>query len=396
MKTIVKVFVGTIFLLAVITGIYLYYNYYESITITHFLFFSIVLFFTNNGIQTSSTSREIKISMMLPISFLIMYAYGPFWTAIILAVGGIYLNVPKNNYIYKFTFNRSMFVLTGAASSLMFQYIYENVYNDIFISFAAASLVYYVVNNGLVLIVVRLDTGKHNVTESLFILNVLANLVVSYFIGILLWYTYQYSNLVVVILLVIFVYIIRHFIYANLHKYKIQHDLKKSNKELEYIKLKNIFFRNLSHEFKTPLNLIFSSVQLMEMQTGNMELEHKEKMERYLAIVKQNSFRLLRLVNNLIDLTKFDSESYKLNKQNIDIVTLGRKVTYSVEEYILSKNKKLEFDANTESIITACDPIQIERVLLNLLSNAVKFTDEGDIISVSIKKLDGTVRIIVQ
>ncbi len=118
-----------------------------------------------------------------------------------------------------------------------------------------------------------------------------------------------------------------------------------------------------------------------------MTEENREKMKNYIGISKQNSFRLLRLVNNLIDLTKYDSDSYKLNKENINIINHVKKVCFSVEDYVLAKGKVLEFNTSIDKLITACDPIQIERVLLNLLSNAVKFTDKDDIISVNIDKV---------
>ncbi len=398
MKPIAKLFVGLVFIVAVISSIFLYYNYYVSISLGYFILFILIIFFTTNFINTSSSSRNINIGMILPIAFIIMGIYGPFWAPIIISISTFKIKHRKENYIYKFIFNRSMFLITGAASALTYQYLISNLNIDgVLIPFAIASLVYYIVNNFLVLTVVRLASGTNNIKEdSLFIVNLLANLVISYFIGLLLWYSYQYYNIFIMILVIIFVYIIRHFIYANLNKLRIQNDLKKSNQELEYIKLKNTFFRNLSHEFKTPLNLIFSSMQLIERQTEKMTEENRQKMNKYIGISKQNSFRLLRLVNNLIDLTKFDSDSYNLNKRNVDIINLVKRVTLSVEAYVLSQNKVLEFNTSIDRLITACDPIQFERVLLNLLSNAVKFTDKNDVITVSINKVRNNVIISVK
>ncbi len=267
MKPIVKLFVGIIVVIAMICGIFLYYNYYTSISLLHFILFASMILFTNNITYISSSSKDINIGMILPVAFIIMDIYGPFWAAIISSFGTITLKHRKEHYTYKFIFNAAMLSITAAASALTYQYLVFNLdIEGVLIPFALASLVYYIVNNSLVLSVVRMSSSTNNIKreDSLFIVNLLANLVISYFIGLLLWYSFKYYNVFVMLLIVIFVYIIRHFIYANLHKLKIQKDLQKSNQELEYTKLKNTFFRNLSHEFKTPLNLIFSSIQLME------------------------------------------------------------------------------------------------------------------------------------
>ncbi len=399
MKPIVKLFVGIVALISIICGTFLYFNYYTSISLYHFILFVLIIWFTNNFIDTTTFSRDVNVGMVLPIAFVIMNTYGPFWVAVIISISSVKLDHRKEHYFYKFVFNRAMFIITGAASALTYQYFMVNQsVETILMAFAIASLVYYIVNNLLVLSVVSLASGSNSINEDSFsyVCNLFANIIISYFIGLLLWYSFQYYNIFVMLLIITFIYIIRHFIYANLHKLKIQKDLYKSTQELEYIKLKNTFFRNLSHEFKTPLNLIFSSIQLMERQTSKMSEENRKKMNNYIGISKQNSFRLLRLVNNLIDLTKFDSDSYKLNKRNIDIINLVKRVSFSVEDYVLAKGKVLEFNTSIKKLITACDPNQIERVLLNLLSNAVKFTDNGDTISVNIDKVKDNVIISVK
>lgn len=142
------------------------------------------------------------------------------------------------------------------------------------------------------------------------------------------------------------------------------------NETLEYDKIKTEFFSNISHELRTPLNIILSALQLIDIQkkgTGKNQ-------EKYLKIIRQNCYRLVRLVNNLIDITRIDLDFFELNVKNCNIVEIVEEITLSVAEYIKSKGLKLKFDTNTEEKIIACDPDQIERVILNLISNAVKFT----------------------
>jgi len=155
--------------------------------------------------------------------------------------------------------------------------------------------------------------------------------------------------------------------------------------KLEYEKVRNEFFANISHELRTPLNVILSALQLIELKQvewNNFNLF----MGKYLKIMKQNCFRQIRLVNNIIEMTKIDADYFELHFQNIDIVELIREITVSVTEYVSNKGVKLSFHTEIEKCITALDPDKIEIILLNLLSNAVKFTELGDSIAVTISK----------
>lgn len=100
--------------------------------------------------------------------------------------------------------------------------------------------------------------------------------------------------------------------------------------------------------------------------------------------MKQNCYRMLRLVNNLIDLTKIDSGYLKLNLKNQEVISIVEDIILSVAEYIESKNISIQFDTEVEEKYMACDEDIIERVILNLLSNAVKFTPAGGNIWVNV------------
>lgn len=155
---------------------------------------------------------------------------------------------------------------------------------------------------------------------------------------------------------------------------------------IEYDRIKTEFFANISHELRTPLNVIFGAIQLMDLYAENdMMVENIHSVKRYLKNMKQNSYRMLRLINNLIDLTKIDSGYLKLNMKNHNIISIVEDITLSVAQYIESKGLNILFDTDVEEKIVACDADVIERVVLNLLSNAIKFTSEGGDIYVDIK-----------
>jgi len=154
---------------------------------------------------------------------------------------------------------------------------------------------------------------------------------------------------------------------------------------LEYERIKTEFFTNISHEFRTPLNVIFTTIQLINANLNDKAVLADDKnMRKYLNLIKQNCFRLLRLVNNLIDITKIDSGFFELNLQNHNIVRVVEEITLSVAEYIKNKGITFQFDTDVEEKIIACDADKIERIMLNLLSNAVKFTKPGGSIMVNV------------
>lgn len=125
----------------------------------------------------------------------------------------------------------------------------------------------------------------------------------------------------------------------------------------------------------------------MDIYLNNIhDLKGYEKFINLNNSMKQNCYRLIRLVNNLIDITKIDSGFLELNLTNYDIVKIVRDITFSVSEFVKLKSLDLEFCCNIDEKIIACDPDKIERILLNLLSNAIKFTKAGDKISVNIKE----------
>lgn len=158
----------------------------------------------------------------------------------------------------------------------------------------------------------------------------------------------------------------------------------------EYNKLKTQLFSTISHELKTPLNIIFGAVQLLEKMHSSASLD------KYTKIMKQNCYRLLRLINNLIDINKIEIGFYKLDLHNCDIVKIIEDITLSIVDYTDSKDIELIFDTDIEEKITACDAEKLERVMLNLLSNAIKFTEPGGSILVNIYDKDDSIMISVK
>ncbi|MBX4259494.1 HAMP domain-containing histidine kinase [Clostridium estertheticum] len=174
----------------------------------------------------------------------------------------------------------------------------------------------------------------------------------------------------------------------ELQMLKLKEDAKTTiellNETKEHNKFITEFFCNISHELKTPLNVIFASLQMMNMYNESTEEKIIEKRRKYLQIMKKNSNRLIRLINNLLDITKLDSGFITLHMENGNIVYLIEDITMSIISIAESKGIDIIFDTNVEEKLMAFDGDKIERIILNLLSNALKFTDRGGKIYVTV------------
>lgn len=153
---------------------------------------------------------------------------------------------------------------------------------------------------------------------------------------------------------------------------------------LEYDKIKAEFIANMSHELRTPLNIIFSTVQLFDVVISKNEPIHIERINNYISSLKQNCYRLIRLVNNLIDITRIDCGNIELDLKNQNIVEVTEDIVQSTADYLQSMNRIVVFDTDQEEKIMAFDLEKLERILLNLISNATKFTSPGDTIKVNL------------
>ena len=155
-------------------------------------------------------------------------------------------------------------------------------------------------------------------------------------------------------------------------------------KSAEMEKLRMEFFANISHEFKTPVNLIYSVLQLLELKLKNNIGEDGESYINYIEMAKKNIFRLLKLINNLIDSTKLETGFFNVNIKNHDIVSCVEDITMSICGFAEKNKISITFDTEEEEKIIAFDLNHLERILLNILSNSIKFNRENGNIDVNL------------
>lgn len=161
--------------------------------------------------------------------------------------------------------------------------------------------------------------------------------------------------------------------------------------------MKNNFIANVSHELRTPLNIIIGTIQLFELYLKKGSIEFKEEsLYDKMDYLKNNSNRLLRLVNNIIDITKLDAGFFTISKGTYNIISVVENITLSTIPYAEYRDIQLIFDTDIEEVYCSFDKERIERVILNLLSNAIKFTPQGGEVKVSTTYMNNEINIVVQ
>jgi signal transduction histidine kinase/DNA-binding response OmpR family regulator/ligand-binding sensor domain-containing protein len=152
---------------------------------------------------------------------------------------------------------------------------------------------------------------------------------------------------------------------------------EQSEKLKELDKVKSRFFANISHEFRTPLTLIMGPLEQIIFKTTDKE------QEKQLNLMLRNSQRLLSLINQLLELSKFDSGQMKLQTSWQNIIPFLKGIVASFEPVTAKNELDLTFQAEEENIMLYFDAEKLEEVMFNLLSNAVKFTPAGGRITVT-------------
>ncbi|CAH2214932.1 PAS domain-containing sensor histidine kinase [Tepidibacter aestuarii] len=173
---------------------------------------------------------------------------------------------------------------------------------------------------------------------------------------------------------------------------KVYQEEKKLREKIEHDRIKDEFFANLSHELRTPLTIILGAIQLLENTSESIV----PRQNKSFKTLKQNGYRLLRLINNLLDITKIDAGYFDINMDKYNIVSVVEDITLSVVDYVENKGLYIEFDTEIEEKIVSCHIESMDRIILNLISNAVKFTPEGGSIFVNIFDEVDNVKIVIK
>ena len=172
----------------------------------------------------------------------------------------------------------------------------------------------------------------------------------------------------------------------------------KLQSEIEAHKINDVkkseFISTLSHELKTPLNIFYSIIQLLDKTKAIGVKEFKETYDKYSDSLKLNIKRMLRLVNNIVDSIRIDTGVFKAEFGNYEVVSIIEDIVMSTVPFAQSKNISIEFDTNVEEHFIKCDPTMIEKIVLNLVSNSIKYTKNKGSIKVNIILKDDILEIV--
>ncbi|MEJ1239258.1 ATP-binding protein [Chryseolinea sp. T2] len=172
----------------------------------------------------------------------------------------------------------------------------------------------------------------------------------------------------------------------DLNRVRLQH----RNEHLaELDQLRSNFIANISHEFRTPLTLILGP--LSDLQNQIKDTSHKAM----LASVIRNARSLLRLINQLLDVSKIDAGNLALHATDVELVQLLREITSSYESLAKGKNIRYFFHSDIRELEMFSDPANIEKIIHNLLSNAFKFTSSGGEIVLSLRVVGKYAEVVV-
>lgn len=186
------------------------------------------------------------------------------------------------------------------------------------------------------------------------------------------------------------IYLIKWIRMRNNRKIEIkrQEEEQKQKEKLEQMKLN--FFTNISHEFRTPLSLIMTPLDLLRKEAEDSVLKEK------LSSIYGHSYELLTLVNQLLDFRKLEVSGEELRLSYGDFIEFSEIVFDSFKPLAKSKSITFELTKAEDAVYMFFDKDKVQKIFNNLLSNAFKFTSEGGRVLVSISKEEGSIKLDVK
>ncbi|HTP29745.1 MAG TPA: ATP-binding protein, partial [Anaeromyxobacteraceae bacterium] len=170
--------------------------------------------------------------------------------------------------------------------------------------------------------------------------------------------------------------------------------LEQAHAELRQLdEFKSRFFANMTHELRTPLTMLLTPLELI-LEDGAGELS--EAWRSSFQSMFKSALKLLKLINDLLDLSRLQESHLRLRIAEHDLVEHLRTLTEDTQILARRKGIELTFAPETQSARIWCDPERLERVFINLLSNAIKFTPAGGHVSVRISETQDVLEVVFE
>lgn len=174
-------------------------------------------------------------------------------------------------------------------------------------------------------------------------------------------------------------------------EFALRHELEENRQKLEegnrklveLDQIKSRFFANISHELRTPLTLMMAPLEsLLREKMAHFDAQARD----WLHTMQVNGMRLLKLINDLLDLVKFESGAAEIKNEDVNLADFLRGLCLSVQKLVTDKRLKLDTVIGPDIGSVTTDRDKLEKVVLNLLFNAIKFTPAGGSIKVQVQR----------
>lgn len=171
---------------------------------------------------------------------------------------------------------------------------------------------------------------------------------------------------------------------ARIREFQLTYELDQRNRELaELDRIKSNFYANISHEFRTPLTLILAPIE--DLLARDLDAKSKNALKH----IRDNAYRLLKLVNDLLDVQKLEEKKDFLEQQPVRVNSLLANITSTMQTLAQRKSIDLEYEQASEDLVVMGDQSALEKVFINLINNAVKFTEAGGKVVIKVSSGDG-------
>jgi signal transduction histidine kinase len=203
-----------------------------------------------------------------------------------------------------------------------------------------------------------------------------------------------FGNLYFLVLTCIICVTAAHFKWkARFEEFRLSSELARSYEQVsELERLKSEFFANVSHELRTPLTLILSPLQELLNRVQELPADLRD----LAGIARDNSLRLLKLINDLLEIARLESGEFRARLEPLELCQFATAQAEAVRSLARLKNLALVVEAGTQPLWVVADPAQLEKVFVNLLTNAIKFTPQGGRVVVCVKQTGPSVLVEVK
>ena len=192
------------------------------------------------------------------------------------------------------------------------------------------------------------------------------------------WYASAWAKLVYVLLFLVVTWLLYEYVKRQIRLRKLM-ERGRQQRELNEARVQS--FMNISHEIRTPMTLILAPLERL------INKDKDPERQRNYQLIKQNSKRILRLINQMMDVKKIEQGKFLLDYQAVDMVSFLQNIYDVFETNAQSRNLTYEFKHDMEKLPVYVDPDNMDKIVMNLLSNAFKFTPDGGNICMELKQI---------